>query len=293
MRLLILGATGLLGHKLWQRLPQTFPDTWALTRRPRAQLARYGLYGGERVLDAVDALDARALAGALEHARPDVILNCIGVTRRREHPDAVLASIESNAALPHRLAAWAGRRGARLVSFSTDCVFSGAAGGYDELAVPDATDLYGRTKALGEIGFAPHVLTLRASFIGREIGAGTELLEWFLANRGNRIRGFRGALYTGISTIELAGALARILAREPPLGGLYNLAGETITKYDLLCLARDAFGARVEIEPDDAFVCKRNLDGARLRGLLGWAPPPWSHMMAALAADPTPYEDWK
>jgi len=292
VKLLVLGATGMLGHKLWQRLSARFPETWALTRRPRAALARFGLYEGARVIDGVDALDFAALAGALARVRPDVILNCTGVTKRREPPGDPVPSIALNAALPHRLAAWAGAHGARLVTFSTDCVFSGRTGGYTEASTPDATDLYGRTKALGEVA-APHALTLRASFIGRELEDGSELLEWLLAQRGRAIRGYRGALYTGISTLALAELVARIVAHHPGLSGLYNLAGEPITKYDLLCLARDAFKVDVEIAPDDDYVCKRDLDGARLRAILGTAPPPWPEMMAELAADATPYDRWK
>jgi dTDP-4-dehydrorhamnose reductase len=292
MRLLILGATGLLGHKLWQRLRTRFPDTWCTVRRDRASLARYGLYNDPRVLEGVDVADFAALERLLRQTHPDVVLNCTGITKRREPAGDPTPSIVLNALLPHRLAACAATIGARLIGYSTDCVFDGRAGGYTETSPTNAEDLYGRTKALGEASGA-NVLILRSSFIGRELEDGTELLEWFLAQRGRSIRGFRKALYTGVSTLHLADLTGDIIERHPALAGLYHVASDVISKHDLLCLARDAFGAAVRIEPDDTVAIRRNLDGGRLRREIGYVPPAWSSMMTSLARDPTPYDSFR
>ena len=291
MRVLILGATGMLGHKLWQMLPQRFTETFA-TVRSRPAIPGCELFRGERVIDGVDATDFRALATVLERIRPGVIVNCVAVTIRREAGAGVAASIALNALLPHQLAQWSAAHAARVIHFSTDCVFSGRTGGYSDNSQTDADDLYGRSKALGEIS-GEGALTLRSSFIGRELANGTELLEWFLAQRGKRVRGYRQALYSGVSSLYLARLVGDIIENHLHLSGLYNLASEVITKFDLLCLARDAFKVDVEIEPEDGFVCRRNLDGTRLRQALGSPPPPWPEMMAELAADATPYDRWR
>ena len=291
MRVLILGATGMLGHKLGHLLPHRVADTFA-TIRSRPDLAECELFRDERVIDGVDAGDFRSLAAVLDRLKPAVIVNCVAVTLRREASADAVTSIALNAMLPHQLACWSAGHAARVIHFSTDCVFSGRTGGYSEASPPDAEDLYGRTKALGELAGAG-VLTLRSSFIGRELANGTELLEWFLAQRGKRIRGFRQALYTGVSTLYLARLVADIIEHHPRLAGLYNLASEVITKFDLLRLARDAFKIEVDIDPDDGFVCRRNLDGSRLRQALGTPLPSWPAMMAELAADSTPYDRWR
>jgi dTDP-4-dehydrorhamnose reductase len=291
MRILILGATGMLGHKLWQLLPQRFPDTYA-TVRARPQLLGSRLFEDERVIAGVDCTDFRAVAGLLDRMAPQVIVNCVALTKRREGSARADASIALNALLPHQLAAWCADHGARLIHFSTDCVFTGRTGGYSEASMTDAEDLYGRSKALGEVA-GDGALTLRSSFIGRELTRGTELLEWFLAQRGRRIKGYRQARYTGVSTIFMAQLVGDIITGYPHLAGLYNLASETVSKFELLCLARDAFRLDVEIEPDDTFVCRRDLDGSRLRQALGAAPPSWRDMMAGLAADATPYDLWR
>ena len=291
MRVLILGATGMLGHKLWQLLPQRLADTYA-TVRSRPLLPGCDLFRSERVIDGVDAADFRTVTAVLDRLGPQVVVNCIAVTKRRETSADAAASIALNALLPHQLARWGAAHGARIIHFSTDCVFTGRTGAYSETSVTDAEDLYGRTKALGEV-VDGHVLTLRSSFIGRELANGTELLEWFLGQRGRRISGYRQALYTGVSSMFMARLVGDIIEDHPRLAGLYNLASGVVSKFDLLCLARDAFRLDVEIEPDDTFVCRRDLDGDRLRQALGAAPPSWREMMAELAADTTPYDRWR
>lgn len=292
MRILVLGATGMLGHKLWQRLPARFPETFATLRTSRSSFAGCELFEGPRVIDRVDAIDFRAVERVLDDVRPDAVVNCIAVTKRREAADDALASIELNAALPLRLARWAAAHGSRVVHFSTDCVFDGRTGGYTEASPTTAGDLYGRTKALGEIDDAACVLTLRTSFIGRELRGGTELLEWFLAQRGGTVRGFRKAIYTGVSTVRMAAIVAELLGGHPGLHGLYQVASPPVSKFELLGLARDAYGVDVRIEPEDATIVRRDLDGARFRAATGIDVPDWRTMMRELAEDPTPYDRW-
>jgi len=291
MRILILGVTGMLGHKLWQRLNLRFAETYGTMRSQRSQYAECGMFATERVVDGVDASDFSQLSPVLERIRPDCIVNCIAVTKRREKALDALTCIELNAALPHRLASWASRHQTRLIHFSTDCVFDGGQGGYTEDSLTNAEDLYGRTKALGEIvGRAS--LTVRTSFIGRELGAGTELLEWFLAQRGKRIKGYRQAFYTGVSTLYMADLVADLVERHPDLSGLYQVAAPVIDKFALLGLAKSAYNLDVDIEADESVVVRRNLDGTRFRQATGIDVPEWAQMMHAMAADPTPYDRW-
>lgn len=292
MRIVILGATGMLGHKLWQQLSARFPDTHAIVRRNRDALRRFGLYEGPRVVDGIDAIDFTALSGVLAHLKPTVILNCVGVTKRREVPGDAAPSIALNALLPHQLAAWGRHHHARVITFSTDCVFDGKAGRYTEDSLTNAEDLYGRSKALGEIRM-PVTLTLRSSFIGRELEHGTELLEWLISQKKQSVRGFRRALYSGISTLRLAHIVGDIIEKFPSLSGLSQIAGPVITKYDLLRLASEAFGLDVIIESDDSNAIDRTLNGAKFSSTTGFVAPDWRAMLAELARDPTPYESWR
>jgi dTDP-4-dehydrorhamnose reductase len=165
-------------------------------------------------------------------------------------------------------------------------VFDGSIGNYDEESDTTGIDAYGKTKALGEIRY-PHSLTIRSSFIGRELDGKTELLEWFLAQENQTIRGFTKAFYSGVSTTEMCRVVGDIIESHPDLGGLYTLAmPEPISKYDLLCIARDAFDMNVTIQADDSFEIKPTLNGDKLRQAIGVQLPSWPVMMKQIANDP-------
>ena len=189
-----------------------------------------------------------------------------------------------NALFPHRLSQVCAAAGARLVHLGTDCVFSGRKGGYIEQDEADPVDLYGRTKLLGELHDA-HCLTLRTSIIGLELGRKGSLVEWFLAQTG-RVKGFRRAIYSGLTTREMARAISHFLTKDGSLSGLWHLSSTPISKYDLLAgLSRRLARTGVEIVPDDAFTCDRSLDGSALRGRTTYRMPSWDAMLDELADD--------
>lgn len=291
-RILILGGAGTLGHKLWQTLPSRFPDTSVSIRKKRDFYAKTGLFAGPNVIDGLDLKDFGRLDAVLNDIRPSVIVNCAGVTLRSKEALDKNSAISINALLPHRLADWCSHSGARLIHFSTVCVYDGKKGRYTEDDVPDARDLYGMTKALGDVS-APFALTLRSSFIGRELFAGAELLEWFLAQKGKKIRGFRKALFTGLTTNRLAELVGDLIEKHPQLNGLYHVSSETVSKYELLLMMKEAYKLDVEIEQEDGFEMKRDLDGGRFEKAAGFVCPPWKEMMAEMAADTTPYDSWR
>ena len=285
MRIVVLGASGLIGHKLFQTFTDRFEHCFAVLHRDRNVFADCGLFESDKVIDNVDAMDFDHLKGILHAVDPDVILNCVGITKRKPAVNNPIEAITTNSLLPHRLADWGKSNDARVIHFSTDCVFNGGLGNYNEESDTTGEDAYGKTKALGEIRY-PHSLTIRSSFIGRELTAKTELLEWFLAQRGSKIRGFTKAWYSGVSTIQMCRVVGDIIENHQDLGGLYQLAmPEPISKYDLLQLANQAFGANVEIEADDSFEIKPTLDGGKLRAAINVELPTWESMMNELAAD--------
>lgn len=289
-RLLILGGTGMLGHKLWQ-VARDRHETWVTVRGAYRDHARLGLFDRERTLEGVDAFRFDTIARAVARARPDVVINAVGVVKQRPEAEDPVTSLTLNSLLPHRLALLCRVAGARLLHVSTDCVFSGRRGRYWEEDPADAEDLYGRTKLLGEVAEAP-ALTLRTSFIGRELTGRTGLLEWFLGRAGGTVQGYTQAIYSGVTSLELAKIVADLVER-PGLAGIYHVAGETISKHDLLRLVREAFGVKVEIEPAPEVRVDRSLDATRFWTAVGGVPPSWPRMLAELAADSTPYGAWR
>ncbi len=283
MRLVILGGTGMLGHALWEMIASQIPETYTTIRKGRKDYGCDDLYASDKVIEHVDIYDLSLLTGVLNAIRPDVILNCIGITKRREEAGNPIPSIVINALFPHKLARLAFELNARLIHFSTDCVFDGMAGHYPDTAPANATDLYGRTKALGEVQGA-NVITLRSSFIGRELSDGTELLEWFLAQKG-QVRGFRNAIYTGLTTRELSRIVINLVEKYPGATGLYNVSSEPISKFDLLTMIGKKMHPSVEVLPEESFYCDRSLDSSAFRRQFHYQTPSWEQMVDELSRE--------
>jgi dTDP-4-dehydrorhamnose reductase len=267
MRILILGGAGMLGHQLWRQWHRHH-EVWVTLRQPLAQYDEHGLFEAARTVTGVDVTSDTALANAFEQARPEAVINCVGIIKQSKEAHDPLLSIAINALLPHRLNRLCAVHRARLIHISTDCVFSGRKGGYTEQDVADAEDLYGRSKYLGEVG-GPAGLTLRTSIIGRELATQSGLIDWFLSQRGRTIKGYRRALYSGFTTLELARIIERVLLHHPQMHGLWQVSADVISKYELLLLARDSFQWSGEIMPDDGLVCDRSLDSTRFRTATG------------------------
>jgi len=290
MRLLVLGGGGMLGHKLVQRFRADF-DTWTTVRGTAASLARYGFYDPAKVLGGVDVERFETVVDAVRRVRPDAIVNCVGIIKQLAAATDPVLSLTINSLLPHRLQRLGLETGARVIHLSTDCVFNGRKGMYTEDDPSDAEDLYGRTKFLGETS-GPGALTLRTSIIGRELATASGLVEWFLSRRGGRVGGYTRAIYTGFTTEAMAGIVREVLVEHPGLHGTLQVSSEPMTKYDLLRLLNGAFGAGIEIAPDETVRIDRSLDSSRFRALTGFVPPAWDEMVERMAADATPYDEW-
>ena len=281
MRLLILGGSGMLGHQLWRGLHAQH-DTWVTLRRPVADFAVHNLFDEAKAIQLDDITDDTALERALGQAKPEAVINCVGLIKQRDEASDEALTLRVNAEFPHRLAKHCGEAGARLIHFSTDCIFAGTKGNYTESDPSDAADLYGRSKHQGEVADA-HSVTLRTSVIGHELGTNLALLDWFLSQRGQAISGFTKAIYSGFTTLEMARIVDRILTQHPALSGVWHVASESISKFALLQLCREKLGWEGVIEPNDEFVCDRSLNADRFNQATGYTPPSWETMISELA----------
>jgi dTDP-4-dehydrorhamnose reductase len=294
MYILILGGTGMLGHKLFQHLRQRHPDTYCTVRGSihDPALRSVKLFQTGHIIENCELTDFRALQRLLSGYRPQILVNCAGIVKQRADAKRAVPSILLNALLPHQLSELSAKWGGKLIHFSTDCVFSGKRGNYDEEDLPDAGDLYGRTKALGEVTTGS-AITLRTSIIGRELVHSESLLEWFLKQNHSCVFGYTRAMYSGVTTNYMAKVVANLIEGYPNLSGLYQVTSQTISKCELLCLIRDAYKLDIEITPDTDFFCDRSMKGDRFAKATGRICPPWPELVAELANDDTPYEEWK
>jgi dTDP-4-dehydrorhamnose reductase len=290
MRVLILGANGMLGHQLYRLLSERM-DIWGTTRTEPAKYPMLEIPTPGRLMGPFDVLDTARLCELLETIRPDAVVNAVGIVKQRDDAKQAVPSIQINALFPHQLADLCVERGIRVIQISTDCVFSGFRGNYSEIDVPDPVDLYGRTKLLGEL-HRPNCLTLRTSIIGWQLNTFSSLLSWFALQRQKHIKGYRKAIYSGFSTTVLAQLIGDVLQTRPDLSGVYQVASEPISKFDLLVKLRDILGwSDIVIDPDDQFFCDRSLSGTRFTTATGWRPPTWEAMLQGLALEWPHYED--
>ena len=290
MRALVLGAAGMLGHRVWRELSEHM-ETHAALRRTHAEIAPLRWFDRASVIERTDVASDADLDRAFSIAMPDVVVNAVGIVKQRDDAANAVQTISINALLPHRLAARCADGGARLIHVSTDCVFSGSRGNYTEQDVPDARDLYGRSKLIGEVD-QPDCLTIRTSMVGREIGSSRGLFEWFISHRGESVPGFTRARFSGLTTAELARVIRLVIEEHADIRGVWHVAGEQISKFDLLSILNETLSLGISIVADDSFVCDRTLDATRFMNATGYRPPTWAAMVAELAADPTPYDEW-
>lgn len=228
----------------------------------------------------VDVEQNDSLIEVFSRIRPNVVINCVGLVKQLVVAEDPLQAIPINAILPHRLARLCKLAGARLVHISTDCVFSGDKGLYTEADAADATDLYGRSKYLGEVDY-PHAITLRTSIIGHELEGARSLLGWFLAQTGS-VKGYRRAIFSGLPTVEVARVIRDYVIPHPELHGLYHVSAAPISKFDLLTLVAQIYGKTIEIVADDQLVIDRSLDSTQFRLATGFSPKPWAELISSM-----------
>ncbi|HEY8608902.1 MAG TPA: SDR family oxidoreductase [Noviherbaspirillum sp.] len=279
---LVLGASGMLGNAVMRVLAEStgFEVTGSVRSAESLRLLPESLRTSVRTGVDVEHIDN--LTRLFASVRPDVVVNAIGLVKQLAEADDPLAAIPVNALLPHRLARLCEIAGARLIHMSTDCVFSGSKGMYKESDVPDAADLYGRSKHMGEVDY-PHAVTLRTSIIGHELAGARSLIGWFLAQQGST-RGFRRAVFSGLPTVEIARIIRDHVIPNPALRGVYHVSAEPINKFDLLSLVAETYGKEIRIVPDDGLVIDRSLDSSRFRQATGFQPAPWPALVKTMHA---------
>jgi dTDP-4-dehydrorhamnose reductase len=283
MRVLIFGAGGMLGHKLLQVLSgDESLEVYGAVRN--GSIVRILAEFNAKFFTDVEAENFELIKGIVFGLGPEVIINAVGVVKQTPEAASVEKCLQVNSIFPHKLAKLALAVGARFVTFSTDCVFSGKKGRYREEDFADAEDLYGRSKLLGEVK-GSNCLTIRTSIIGRELKDRKGLIEWFLSQEGRKIRGYKKAIFSGFPTVVLAGIIRDLLRRDVFLEGVYHVSSNAISKYELLCLIREKLGLKIDIEPDETVCIDRSLDSTKFRQATDFQPESWERMIERMLED--------
>lgn len=279
MKVLILGADGMIGHKMAQTFAENSIDL-ALNSRdnckfleeifPKIDIFKYDLY-------------KKKIEQLLNNVNPEYIINAVGITIRRGASDDKKTNY-INSILPHEIDSWCLKNNKKQIHFSTDCVFSGKKGKYYDFDPPDADDSYGRTKGLGEIN-SNNTLTIRSSMIGRELFNNTELLEWVIKNKNQKINGFDNAIYSGVTTLWMSKTVCKIIKNFPKLCGIWNVSSRPISKYELIKKINYQFMLNIDIVKDSSFYSNKSLNSSRFFSETNFEIPNWDDMLSELYID--------
>ncbi len=283
MKILVLGSTGLIGSSILRILSENLSLNVFGTVRLESSLQGFKNIPLNKILTGIDlegdSVDSKIL-DIFTSIRPDVVINCVGATKHKEDGNQPIKAIKLNALLPHRLVQICSLLGIRLIHISTDCVFSGKKGLYSENDQSDADDLYGKSKALGEVLYGD-ALTIRTSSIGHELNTSYGLLNWFLSQK-DKCKGFKNAIFSGIPTVILAQVIQDYILKDKTLKGLYHVAASPINKYDLLKLIAKVYGKKIEIELNEDVVIDRSLDATKFNQATGFKCPEWPQLIEVM-----------
>lgn len=247
MKCLVLGATGMAGHIMVDKLLFEGYEVVGTSRYPETYSTR------SYRLTAFNATQMDSWTSFFnEFVDFDVVINCIGVLVQASEQNSYTALVV-NSLLPKFLESYFRHTNTQVIHISTDCVFSGTAGPYTDIDTPSESGVYGHTKQMGELVNSKD-LTIRTSIIGPELGnkvnsdQNSGLIDWFLKNpRGSSITGYSRCFWSGISTLELADAVFWYLRKKQ--SGLHQISRtRSISKYELLCIANDVFERNIAIE---------------------------------------------
>lgn len=269
-KVLVLGSTGMLGHQVVNYFLQ-FDDYEVI------DISFRNKFREETII--LDVTNKKLLEETVSEIKPDYIVNCIGVLIGGANSN-IANAIYINAYLPHQLKEIAKSISAKLVHVSTDCVFSGKKGNYTETDERDGRDTYSKTKALGEV-IDDSNITLRTSIIGLELKTNGEgLFHWFM-NQTGTINGFTKAIWSGVTTLELAHAIK--WAIENDITGLYHVTNnKSINKNDLLNVFKKYTKKDIEIVAVDGKEVKKSFLDTRAE--INYVIPDYDYMVKEMIA---------
>lgn len=276
-KVLITGVNGLIGNTIFRFLNEDSNfDVYGTVRLSKLIDFPFNV-SDNKIFFNIDLKNPESLLPNLIKIKPEVIINCVGITKHLKESEDPLVTIQLNSLLPHKLYQYSEIIGAKFIQISTDCVFSGKDGNYSEVDIPDSNDLYGRSKILGEV-INGNALTLRISTIGHEINTNYGLLNWFLNQKGS-CNGFKKAFFSGFPTVYFAMILRDHILVNKDLKGLYHLSSLPISKYDLLNIIKRIYKLNLEIIPENDYIIDRSLNSSKFKNETGFQPLDWNSMI--------------
>ena len=277
MKILVLGVNGMLGSVIFRRLSASSNVDVYGTVRKESKSKIFAPNLRSSVLSGMDALNPESVRNLLNQLIPNIVINCIAINHIGKTQSEVQDAYQVNAVLPHWLVEFCRPIGTRLIHISTDGVFSGIKGSYTELDTPDPINEYWLQKLKGEV-FDENCITLRTSMIGHSLEGASGLVDWFL-NQSISCKAYSNALFSGLTTYEIATIIQDIIIPNTSLSGLYHLSADPISKYGILELIASEYEKKIELIADASYSINRTLDSSKFKFHTGYKPPKWDQLI--------------
>lgn len=278
MKILVLGANGMLGYSIFTELSVNKSIEVYGSVKSIKKVKNYfpeKLIG--KLIGGIDAEYIETVKNMLLKIKPDIVINCIGIVKQSSMSQDISLQIYINALFPHKLADLCSKLNIRLIHFSTDCVFSGKQGQYTELDPSDADDIYGKTKYLGEV-IDGNCITIRTSILGHGLNSHYSLVDWLLLQY-QPIKGYTKVIFSGLPAIEFAKIISEFIIPNENLHGLYHVSSDPISKYQLLKYICEIYKKKLTIKPYDKIICDRSLISEKFRNETSYTSPLWPSLI--------------
>ena len=246
-KILVIGSSGMMGHVLVDFLSKNSDfEIFNLAKKIKVN--------SDTII--CDILETKNLEKLIYNISPDIIINAAGILVNQSKLNP-LNAILINSCFPHKLVKIANNINSKIIHLSTDCVFDGSIGNYDENSKKTPIDIYGKTKDIGEIVSNKH-LTIRTSIIGPELKKdGSGLFNWLLSNKEGSVYGYDKSIWSGLTTLELSKVILYLI--ENDFKGLIHISKPPITKNNLLSLINNQFNLNLTIKKVDGEISNKSL----------------------------------
>lgn len=278
--ILILGASGMLGNAILRFFNSKRGYKVRGLVRSKSSIKLFPKGIRDSVSSGLNIDNEKSLTNIIEETKSGTVINCIGLVKQISDINNPLIALPINSLFPHKLAKICSNCNSRLIHMSTDCVFSGSKGFYNEKDIPDSRDLYGISKYLGEVDY-PNAITIRTSIIGHELNSSRSLINWFLNQEGS-INGYNQAIFSGLPTNEIAKIIYDYIIPNDRMNGVYHVSSDPISKYELLSLVAKTYGKSIKIIKKNDFKINRSLDSSRFRDATGFIPLSWPELVKSM-----------
>ena len=280
MRILVLGASGMLGHAIIRIFNEIEAfEVFGTVRTEKIKKYFSSSIASRLIVNHDITIDSN-VEKIFKKVNPQVVINCVSLSKQLLRSADPLLMIPLYALLPHRLSKFCKDIDARFINISSDAVFSGEKGGYSEQDPSDANDIYGNTKFLGET-HEDHTITIRTSIIGHELESNNGLVEWFLLQK-KQCECFSNAIFSGLPTVILAQIIRDVVVPQPNLYGIYHIAAEPISKCDLLKLIAKVYEISIDFISNDKLHIDRSLNTNLFEQETGYTPPNWEQLIKVM-----------